>query len=908
MRRRWRSWLTLVFLLICTAATVRFYLSSRFITARIAARLEELYGGRIQVGGANVGLRQTRLFNVALFEAGDDARPWLTIDRLDTDLTLLQAIVGKAPSHIVLRGVTVTLRFDDEGRIQTELPSRRNNSAMNHSALPQVIASGGKVQLVGPGRRRLDFENVSATLNPGPENSIFDGKGFCPTCGHWKASGAIDAINDCASLTVRSQGDVAVTQSLLDALPFVPAATWREVQVDGSTPVTATLTYDGVTGRRNYQVDLQPQHATVHVAVIDLAASDVAGSVQIANDKVEMRDLKGRAYGGAMQVDGTVDFSQAVAVDLAKLAVDGWGVQDLPKLWCLPPQIAGKLHAACRLSCATGSGKIHMVGTGNGEIRDAQFGSLPITEPIRLALRDSNGATQLTVQGTLEPSKLGTIADVLGAKLPPEVSGQAALDATMSLPLDTIDDPASYHAQGIAHLTDARINKWSVPAAEIHWHCDAKRILVDSLQAEAYNGSIYGSASIPIKKGESASGKLFLSGLDLGQLLGPSGGEAVAGTVDAELDFKLDGEDYAPVAKGRVVINDVAWRDEPVASDVQGDVLLTRNELTVGNIAATVARGNLSGKLVANLKQPERSWFQLELDNAELTELLHPWPALAEHAQGILDARLRGTLGKDWNGNADLVLQRGKLLGIDVTEWRAPVRWAVHPGEGRWELEMRDSNAQVAQGRVTAQASAAWSSGMRLNSQVQFVGVNLHQAFPGTKLGTGRATGRLDLSSDRLQTIDDLQGNLTATMQHTQAMEYPVLRQVAPLLGLTTSKTFQSGEVRARLAKGVVHVEKLALTEGPVQLFAEGTVTLQGRVQLDMTATTGKLGNLTAGLGWRLPQTGTITSDLLARATAALSPQLVHLHVRGTVREPTVQVLPLPLLTEQALRFFAGVQ
>ena len=62
-------------------------------------------------------------------------------------------------------------------------------------------------------------------------------------------------------------------------------------------------------------------------------------------------------------------------------------------------------------------------------------------------------------------------------------------------------------------------------------------------------------------------------------------------------------------------------------------------------------------------------------------------------------------------GAAEVDVQRAKVLGMDVAEWRAPIRWSLHPTGGGGELEIRESNAQVAQGRVTAQARAAWNSG-----------------------------------------------------------------------------------------------------------------------------------------------------------------------------------------------------
>jgi hypothetical protein len=131
---------------------------------------------------------------------------------------------------------------------------------------------------------------------------------------------------------------------------------------------------------------------------------------------------------------------------LAELAVDGWEVRDLPKTWCLPPQLDGKLHASCRLDYTTASGKFHAAGTGSGKIRDACVGSLRLNKAIRLALRPGDGATNLVIDGALDSSKLSEVASVFGVTWPSEASGQVALEATMILPLDSINDPATFRA------------------------------------------------------------------------------------------------------------------------------------------------------------------------------------------------------------------------------------------------------------------------------------------------------------------------------------------------------------------------------------------------------------------------------------------------------------------------------
>jgi hypothetical protein len=1025
MVRHWRRWLVLLLLPLAIVAGIRYFFSSHFLANRVTAQLEKLYGGTVHVGRVEVGTQQTILFDVEFFEPGEINKPWLTIERLEAELSIKKAIHGATPSRIAMHGVTVTLRFDLEGRLLTDLPPRPGNSGPILGELPEIVVTTGKLMLVGPRNRQLVFDDIALTLKPLLQRYCLEGQANESASGTWNASGWIDTEKSQASLTARSKGEVAVTQPMLEALPFVSLATWQDIKASGPTTVAATLSYDWATPRRNYCVELHPHDAWVQVPAIDLTATEVTGNIEIADGRVKLRDLQGRASDGMLGLDGDLDFSQpGFAIDLAKLAIDGADIRQLSPSWGLPSQLEGRLHCDCQLHFIGGACKLRTTGTGGGSVADAHIAGFHTNGPILLKLQEVNGATNLGVDIQLWPTELSAVADAFGSKLTPEISGQLVVGVQMLLPLDTINDPITYTAQGHMDVTEARManlafepvkaalhyakgelkmdecrvtlqaggsctasvavnlkepytfqsrlepagidlavlhkidsllhvplpltgrldatvdlqgalrpftlttagaahgihlraGNTTIDTADFHWRSDANRVVFDPLQAEAYGGYIHGTADFPLKTGGGGAGQLWLEGLDLSRLAAmradpagfpaPVGGMVgIGGNVDADLAFVLEGPDFFPTAKGRVIVNDLAWKDDPLAADVRADVVLTHQELTIGNIAATLAQGNVSGKIALNLIQPERSWFQIDMGNAELSDLLHSWPSVAEQAKGSVELRLRGTLGKEWAGTADAVLERGKILGLDVGDWRAPIRWTFVPSEGRGELEVRDSHAQLAQGRATAQATAIWNSGLRLTSQIQFVGINLHQAFPGSKLGNGRATGRIDVSSERLQTVDDLQANLMATVQHTQALDYPVLRQVAPFLGITTTKTFQNGEVRARLARGVVHFEKLAFAEGPWQLYAEGNVTLQGNVHLDMTANSGRLGNLAAALGWRVPQTGIIGGDLLTRATTALSPQLVHVHVRGTVREPAVQVVPLPLLTEQALRFFAG--
>ena len=191
------------------------------------------------------------------------------------------------------------------------------------------------------------------------------------------------------------------------------------------------------------------------------------------------------------------------------------------------------------------------------------------------------------------------------------------------------------------------------------------------------------------------NGQFWLHGLDFADLSGLTDPGRFAGTLDANLNLHQDGHSLWPIAKGRMIVTSLGLKDQqPLVPEVLADVVLSRQELKVGNLTATLAQGNVSGKVVVDLKQSDRSWFQLDLSNAELTSqcaLACPWPVSRRGRS------MRGcvvTSAGNAAACADIVVQRGKLLGIDVTEWRLPVSWTIWPGEGRGDIQVRDSNAQ----------------------------------------------------------------------------------------------------------------------------------------------------------------------------------------------------------------------
>jgi hypothetical protein len=154
--------------------------------------------------------------------------------------------------------------------------------------------------------------------------------------------------------------------------------------------------------------------------------------------------------------------------------------------------------------------------------------------------------------------------------------------------------------------------------------------------------------------------------------------------------------------------------------------------------------------------------------------------------------------------------------------------------------------------------------------------------------------------------MDDLQATFFATLHQAQALQMPVLRQLTPFLrpGMSAA-TFQSGEAEARLARGVVRLQRLTLQGGILQMIVEGTITLASRLDLEVTARSADSGVLPPVLRLlRIPTAGAMPLSLLAEASFLLANSVVHLRVTGTVRSPSIQIEPVRLLSEDAVRFF----
>src|SRR5262249_12771086 len=153
-------------------------------------------------------------------------------------------------------------------------------------------------------------------------------------------------------------------------------------------------------------------------------------------------------------------------------------------------------------------------------------------------------------------------------------------------------------------------------------------------------------------------------------------------------------------------------------------------------------------RAAVSLRDLDRSWFNLSLENVEAATLLGPFPSLSDLITGRLDANLRGNLGQEWRGEGEIALARGRVVGAEVNEWRVPLQFDFSPERGSGRIDVRDSTAQVGLGRAVGQLHLGWGAGTRLNGNVRFSRVELRGLVKSIdetfSVGAGRVSGRLD--------------------------------------------------------------------------------------------------------------------------------------------------------------------
>lgn len=686
-------------------------------------------------------------------------------------------------------------------------------------------------------------------------------------------------------------------------------------------------------GRWRADLDLRSPEATV----LGLRARNAAFAARLEKGELTVDKVNGTVEGSPVRGTATVRLAAPRRVD-ARVVADSFdlaGLRRLPEAYRPPVELAG----IARIE-ATAKGPLD--GTAldlGGTLRSAQmtvarvrltsaFVRLTmdkaalrlddiqatayagtITGAVRAPTRETEtGRFNLTLKGVDAAEVLRAVAGDVPVRVEGRLSGTVKGTITPAAPGKPRDVSAD------VDVTAPRLVVQRIPADRLSGTIRYRRgETVYDLQAEALGGKVRLEGRLPAAgRREGASGTLRLRDARVSRLLTALGWRAgqvpLRGVLSLDLPFRL--VDGRPVGDAKFVVRGLRWERTQLTGSIRGGLSLTTAGVQVRNLEGQLAGGTV--RIAAGYRYRGTSYFAVTAYGIEASQLLAGVPGLEDVIDGPLNIDLRGTLNGGWTGGGTITLTRGRVAGVETVDWRIPVAFRFPSGLSGGEVTIAGSTAQLAGGRATLRLAALWSGGggARVDGQLQVSRSQLSRLAAASDVGSyapGRVNATVDFAGSNVRSMNDLSGTIRATLEDTQTMQMPVFAALGPLLNLGGGSSFQNGDLRARLANGVVRVERLALRSASLALYATGTVTLQGRLDLDVTAYSGNNASCPAALlaiARFVPAIGPIPVALLARITAVLANQVVRLHVGGTIRNPVVSVQPVQLLAEDAVRFF----
>lgn len=671
-------------------------------------------------------------------------------------------------------------------------------------------------------------------------------------------------------------------------------------------------------------------------------AQDVRLSVLVAGGQVVLKEAKVSLEGIPVTADATLGLSGKYPFT-ATVKTTGTNVTDLRKLvpeFELPAPVEGVLETETKV-----------VGTAS-PLTYTATGSVKAT---KLTLAKSS-ANHIELKWELTPEKV-VISDLKAETFGGSVTGSATvpfaadaagafnvafkeLDAAAATELvpdfsvkitgkvsgkvsGTIP-PAKEGQSRVGNIdldiTAPKLTVQGIPAERLAGKAALKNGAVEyALEGKTLGGSFDIKGRYPgAKKDKAPAGKddrgaFHLTGLDLSRLargIGFKALEPLRGRLDADFEFEND----LSAGSGRITMTRVEWGGKVISQELIGVLVLRDGVLQLSEVTGRVAGGSLRARGLVRLDDTQRNFFTVALDGADAKRLLAPFGAGVDTLlDGPVSVVVHARLGGETRGSGTLTLPRGSASGIQVTDLRVPFTFASAPG-GYGRLSVREAAVQAGSGRVRADLTLDWGYETRIDGQIKFVDVPLRAVVPelgeNALFGNGRITGRFDINGAHVRTSDDVSGRLIAKLSNTSVKEIPILKQVTPFLNTTgLTKPFQTGDIRGTLKQGVFRVERLALANPAAQLFAEGSINLNGRIDLDVVAHTGTIGPDARGLrlfGLRIPSIGPVPIGLIRDVTDFLSNRTVRLTITGSTSNPVVRVNVGALLTEQAVRFFVS--
>lgn len=674
----------------------------------------------------------------------------------------------------------------------------------------------------------------------------------------------------------------------------------------------------------------------------------VALQFRLKDGRLDLPSLTALMGGHPLTVKGALELKPPLSYQ-ATLNVEDWDLATIVTLIPNTPQpapVRGRLSAQ-----AEAQGTISpwtLTTDGKGQLAQFQAGPVPLGDvPFRwMTDRDSvlisdvearpfggrvSAEATIPVTGGGSAEGSATFSRIDTAQLSASLPGQ---DLKLTGRADgSVNFVVPPNAAGLAanvRVSSPDLTFQGIPAEQVRASIQANQgVLNYEVTANSLGGKLKVRGDVPLKAsppptpGHAADGNLRFEGFSLAQLAsvfktGRSSAFPLTGdgSIDANIRTVLAGATKGLWMHGFLELGDLRWdRKEPVGQ-LRGVVAKSPTVWRVdplnGELMGGVASGVLWGTTPAT--GSAETGFNFRLDRAAVNRLLVFAPELARHVSGLGTVQASGRLDQDLRAEVGLTVNQGQIAGLPLHDLRLPASLVFTPSTGAGSLQLRQTSARFAGGRVRGDASLRLGNDRSFQGQVELTSIDLHTlnqvGSDSNRLATGRISGRIALSSTDMNLPDRLRGTVNLDLDDAALFSVPVFRELGRFLGSAQGGLFEDGDLVATIANRQLIIESFTLEGRLVQLHATGTVGFDTQLNLEVLVNTNQI----------IPETGLALVALIPGLSAVLdrseqallqfgsflSNRLVKLRVSGTLKNPVVNIDASILVAKTATTFFAG--
>ena len=683
------------------------------------------------------------------------------------------------------------------------------------------------------------------------------------------------------------------------------------------------------------------------IKYLNAVLDEIISRVSVKSGRITLSEFAAKLFGKPLTAKGHLEIATPYRFD-GRFRIEGWQIAEFlklaPSIPSLPP-LAGMLDAQ---GDASGSiAPFSLITKGAARVIGAKAGPASIGN---LGFHWKTDADFVVVEG-LELFAFGG-KTTGGARIP--LKPGEPLRASIDLKgIDSARLSSTFlpKGPGLVGRTDGRVDVVMPMDASVidgHARIDSPELLLREgngstvavrsvlVRASARNGSLEYEATAeglggrfrfkgtgPIVTDFSKAkleGEMLAVGFRVSDCVKAAGlGQGLAridGLAAFDVNVRTNIQPFQLFGRGRFELRDLRYGNRPPFANLNGvaSVIPTswRMEQLSGDVFGGVVSGHAHGQSAPG--SPKDVNFDLQVERASLARLARFVPGLIHDVDGFANLRLAGRVGEAARANAEILVSRGRVLGLTITDLRLPVEIEANTATGSGTIHSRHWTARVAGGSLKGNAWNRFGHDRSFQAEVQLNSMDveaLAKFHPiGKKPPTGKVSGKVNLQGPDPEKLEKIRGRIDLTLDDTSLIELPLFKEFDRFLGSSGGGLFDNGSVQGTIANRTIYLEQMTLTGKLVQMHVLGSIGFNGNLNLEVLINTNSLIsrpelallNVIPGVG----QAFGAGEEAIRRVAAVLENSLLKFRVSGSTSNPRVQLDPGVTVGSSAVGFFSS--